>query len=741
MGAPRAFDAGRLGGSRTLNREDLAAAALEYAGRGWPVLPLRGKAPLTAHGYKDASIDTDQIRRWWLEHSEAGIGIVVGAASGLCVLDVDPRSGGDVSLAQLVDEHGALPDTLSVATAGGGAHHYFSYNKAATRSTIAPGLELKARDGYVVAPPSRNPETGVAYTWSNDRNTVLADLPEWLLGRRKIIAREASVPGSTAEIIAEGERSAMLTSLAGTIRKRGATQAGILAFLLAENAARCLPPLPEREVERIARSVARYAPDDDTNAITLKPSWPEPISPAAFHGLAGEFVRLIEPHTEADPVALLAQFLVAAGSVIGRGPHFTVEADRHHSNEFVVLVGESSRGRKGTSWGQVIRVVRAVDPEWADQRQQGGLSSGEGLIWAVRDPIIGRSIVKDKGHVIGVEEYEDDPGVSDKRLLVFEPEFASTLRVMGRDGSTLSPVTRQAWDSGDLRVLTKKSPARATGAHISIIGHVTRDELLRYLDRTEAANGFINRFLTICVRRARILPEGGNLQDLNLGPIFEQLGRAVEWGRGRGVLARDDGARALWCERYETLSAGAPGLFGAVVSRAEAHVLRLSLIYALLDGAAKIQRTHLEAALAVWNYAEASARYVFGDALGDPVADELLNALRAQPEGLTRKEISTVVFARNRAASEITRALDALHARGLARFESEGTRGRPAERWYATRPMRAPAADTLSSFDLSQTSENGHAPEADSSSHSFSSSSASESNRRACAEVEGTWMA
>src|SRR5205823_2555764 len=101
-------------------------------------------------------------------------------------------------------------------------------------------------------------------------------------------------------------------------------------------------------------------------------------------------------------------------------------------------------------------------------------SSGEGLIWAVRDRIMKREKVKEKGEVSYVE-VEADPGVSDKRLLVYEPEFANVLKQTERQGNTLSAILRQAWDGLDLRTLTKNSPARSTGAHVSLIGHITSD--------------------------------------------------------------------------------------------------------------------------------------------------------------------------------------------------------------------------------------------------------------------------
>ena len=144
--------------------------------------------------------------------------------------------------------------------------------------------------------------------------------------------------------------------------------------------------------------------------------------------------------------------------------------------------------------------MRDIELEWCDERIEHGLSSGEGLIWAVRDPVE-KTDAGGKTTVI-------DPGVEDKRLLILESEFASALRVLKREGNTLSATVRNAWDSGKLSTLTKNSPNRATGAHISIVGHITRTELLRYLDSTETANGFGNRFLWCCVRQIEV-PSGG----------------------------------------------------------------------------------------------------------------------------------------------------------------------------------------------------------------------------------------
>jgi hypothetical protein len=412
------------------------------------------------------------------------------------------------------------------------------------------------------------------------------------------------------------------------------------------------------------------------------PRWPV-LDDQALHGLAGDVVRVIAPHTEADPVAILIQTLVSFGNVIDRTPHCTAEADYHALNEFAVLVGATSKGRKGTSAGQVRRLYARVAPDWAAQHIQAGLSSGEGLIWAVRDAIVKSEPIREKGKPTGT--YQDvvvDQGVSDKRLLVLEAEFASTLRVIGREGNTLSAIIREAWDTGELRVLTKNSPAKATGAHISIIGHITRDELLRYLDSTESGNGFGNRILWCCVRRSQALPEGGQLKEADLNGVVKRLHEAITAAAQVHDITRDPDARAIWRAVYAELSEGKPGLLGAMTSRAEAHVMRLSALYALLDQSAVVKADHLKAALALWEYCEASARFIFGEALGDPLADEILQLLRTTPEGMTRTDIYNH-FGRHQPAEQIMRALTLLAQQGLATYEKQGTEGRPTTIWTA----------------------------------------------------------
>jgi hypothetical protein len=402
-----------------------------------------------------------------------------------------------------------------------------------------------------------------------------------------------------------------------------------------------------------------------------KLSWPE-LDDKALHGLAGEVVRAMIPHTEADKVALLASLLAACGNAMGRGAHMRVGADRHYLNLNVGLVGETSKGRKGMSWNLVRDLVHAADPFWAEDRIMGGLSSGEGLIYAVRD----RRVSEDAdGNPIVL-----DAGAEDKRLMVVEGEFAGPLRAMTRQGNTLSVLIRHAWDGGKLATLTKNSPLKATDAHISVIGHITRAELLRLLSETDAHNGFANRFLWLLVRRSKALPFGGEWNSAAASPLIQRIKDAIEFGREHRQIGWGKSARGLWTGVYAKLSEGKPGLFGAATSRAEAQVVRLAALYAIMDRRHAIQHAHLEAALALWRYAEALALYIFGNATGDPVADRIINALEEEPDGLTRTDLINL-FARNVSRDRIDQALALLERLSRVRREEVKTGGRPAEKW------------------------------------------------------------
>lgn len=265
---------------------DLLRAALDYVERGWFVVPLHspakggcscgrsdcaspGKHPRTAHGLKDASREPAKVREWWQRWPDANIGVLTGPESGIIVLDVD----GEPGLQTLIEFEGKglrLPDTYSVTT-GRGAHVYFQHPAGLdvrnSAGKIGAGLDIRGAGGYVVAAPSIH-SSGARYQ-SDQPAEGLAPVPQWLLTliqeangaeSRQSVAVADTVAG---EPIGKGKRTNRLVSLAGSMHKRGMTPAAIEAALLAENAAKCFPPLPDAKVRAIAYDIPTRYPNTE----------------------------------------------------------------------------------------------------------------------------------------------------------------------------------------------------------------------------------------------------------------------------------------------------------------------------------------------------------------------------------------------------------------------------------------------------------------------------------------------
>jgi len=426
-----------------------------------------------------------------------------------------------------------------------------------------------------------------------------------------------------------------------------------------------------------SQTAAPAAPQDAPEATP----WPT-LDPAALHGLAGRVVETIAPHSEADPVGILLHFIVAYGNLIHRNAYFRVGGIRHFSNLFVLFVGSTGTGRKGTAWHEVRQLLEHVDPHWLDHCVASGLSTGEGVLYHIRDPIYGK--IKGKKKAANSEETDEiiDPGVSDKRLLCVEGEFASVLKVLERDGNSLSAILRLAFDGVKLRTLTRNNSLTVTDPMVSIVAHITKEELLRYMTSTEMANGFANRFLFAAVKRSQLLPEPEQIDERDLELLGEEIRKAVVFARGCQEVRRDEEAREAWARVYGPLTSGRTGMLASVLNRAEVITMRLALIYAMLDRSEQIRLPHLEAALAIWQYAEDSAKWIFGRMCGDEVGDAILRALSQTPGGMTRTDISGL-FGRNVPSARISAALTSLIENGLvvSTLERNEAGGRPAERF------------------------------------------------------------
>jgi hypothetical protein len=252
-------------------------------------------------------------------------------------------------------------------------------------------------------------------------------------------------------------------------------------------------------------------------------------------------------------------------------------------------------------------------------------------------------------------------------------------------------VLRQAWDGRRLGLLTRNSPLRATGAHLALIGHITAEELRRCSTTLSIANGFLNRFLFVACRRAQLLSHGGEKNPLANTGLRDRLAGVLEYARGAGELCFHPDADELWTTSYEEMSEHpADGVTGALTARAEAHSVRLALIYALLDGASSIEVEHLQAALALWGYAARGAEWALGDTTGVPLAEQLYRTLSDDPDDLSRSQLRDSLN-RNYPSAQVTEALESLEKAGRAerRMRKNPNGGRPAELWRAITPETA----------------------------------------------------
>lgn len=669
-----------------MSRRELA---IEYAKLGWKVFPVHtivsgqcscgnrecenpGKHPATTRGFKDAVNITESIETLWRANPEANIGIATGEASGIFAIDIDMKaSDGFLAINKLQLDNDDLPDTLICRTGSGGEHRYFKYpigRRIRSRTNWMPGVDIRGDGGYVVAPDSAH-RSGKNYEWSN-WDTAISDCPEWLL---KLLEEPNSLQGEQSQankeagVILEGTRNTTFTSIAGSLQRHNLGESIIHNQLMLLNQQACNPPLKEIEIKSIVKSVSKYSAAHESFSCT----WPQPLSNDAYHGILGEIVQYIKPRTESDPAAVLVQLIVGLGSGLGHNPRLAHDGSYHHSNMFTLIVGDSSTGRKGTALSIARQIIRLADPEWFKLCNASGLSTGEGLIHRVRDPIEKEN---DEGKLEVIDE-----GVLDKRLLLVESEFGSVLSRSQGQTSSLSEIMRQAFDSPPfLSTLTKVASEVATDPHISVIGHITPEELAAKLNQTELHNGFINRFVVILVERSQLLPLGGKLDNQVIAQFGDRLRDIVEHSKGTHEMRRTPEADDLWVEKYPELVAKKEGLLNVTTARSLAHITRIAMIYALLDKSSFIGVPHLKAALEIWRYSEDSCRYLFTSLSKDPIAEKVLSALNARsPDGMTTEDIHNLL-GRNSPAEKIHKAIAKLKKSGLVREERDSSQpGRP----------------------------------------------------------------
>lgn len=689
----------------------------------FPLRP-RGKEPLTKNGLHDATTDPAQIEAWWSKHPDANVAVRTGDAFD--VLDLDGPEAVSAFKEWCVT-HNVEPASIrkAVSKTSKGWHYLFAPSGVGNRARMlgAP-IDWRGRGGYVVVPPSVHP-SGARYEWKIAAGGDLPEVPAALrdLLDPPVVLRhveptlqrtsfednddghaaylKAAYDGELARIkdAREGERNATLFSVLCNVIELCNSGLDQRAVDDVCDAARAIG-LPDKEVDRTltsaytkAGSNVRELPAARTPPARTQPRATRPETglerthssdvaqtpatgsrpvlrpdPAVFTGFLGECVMTLDPWTEADPVGVLGTLLAGVGCAIGRAPHALVSTTRHPLLIWPLLLGRTSTGRKGTAHDMAESLLHYADPAFVTGNITGGLSSGEGLIHVVRDPTYER-------HDNPEEEPKlIDPGVDDKRRLIVETEFGGTMARAKREGSSLSAVLRQAWDGKTLATLTKSSVI-STGSHLSIAAHVTPREFLMRLRDSDLVGGTYNRFLPLLIHRSKILPEAPTPPADVMEALGYELRKRMDNARRVSWVPRTESASALWRELYAELSSGEDedDRLGQFVARSVPYTLRLSVLWALMDGERHVQPQHLEAAASLVRFSIASV----GELLRSPLdqrREALTAALRdAGARGLTRTEVNGV-FAGKLTAPELDELLERVP--GLE-VHKRSTGGRP----------------------------------------------------------------
>ena len=442
---------------------------------------------------------------------------------------------------------------------------------------------------------------------------------------------------------------------------------------------RILRPVPDPDVDEHTTKDEGNDVDELTKKVGDLPG----LHRAALHGPLGEVLARLAPTTEAHPAGILLQLLALFGAMIGDGPHVVIGGSRHPARIWPLICGPTGSGRKGESLAQAKKFVSSLgsfSSSFVEHCLAQGMSSGEGLIAHFQPPA-------------GKDEAPDPDG----RLAVTEVEFGRTLAASKRDGSTLGPVLRTLWEEDSAQVMTRAEPLKVSGIHLVVIAHITPRELRMKLSDADVAGGTVNRFLPILVKQPKLLYE--ETEEPETSDLTAKLGERIRHAPHASAhrYRRTAAAQTFWEQIYRVLSeADMDGPLGEIIARAPAYVLRIALLYAVLDGTDDIEPEHLKAGLAVVKYSVDSARSIFGDHAGSDET-KLTDALReAGDDGLTRAQISKL-FSRNKTSEQLNLLINDLYERGyITSHQHNEGKGRPTTVYvWTNRSAPDPIGDLL----------------------------------------------
>ena len=451
-----------------------------------------------------------------------------------------------------------------------------------------------------------------------------------------------------------------------------------------------------KSVAACARSTGVRGRNDDVFVDTHRNA-PRP-DPACLYGLVGDVAQAGSSNTEANPFAIAAAMLAYLGAAVGRGPYMPIGDDWNHARLFMVHVGRSSRGRKGTAKKLIYRInnaVKALDEYLVPQVHRGGLSTREGLALMIHD-----------GYKDGKNEV---PAIEDKRLLVVESEFANILHQSKRDGNTLSAALRDAWDGTSIRPAVKTCRVWASDPHIGIIGDVTPSELRELMHARELTNGFANRFIFFWAEGDKVLPFPQYTPKDVVEALADRVAQVLRFAGADRHVDKDvmrmefsTDAASLYARLYrgELRDRSAGEHITGLLDRRAPVLLRLAMLFALTDQTSVIALDHINAAMAWVRYWVDSVKFIFQSAVDEAgaaattdMAQRIVTYLAAHGQA-TRTDLTKGCFGGHVSKATLDKALDELITASPPAIEVETVprpNGQPGSPSKVYKPCATPA--------------------------------------------------
>jgi hypothetical protein len=596
----------------------LLEAALRYAELGYRVFPCvaGGKVPLTPHGFQDATTDLTQIEMWWSDHPNANIGM---PTAGLLVIDVD---GPDNPWPEDAEKALDLARAATSLTPRGGRHHIFQApagkTLTCTAGKIAPKIDTRANGGYIVVPPST--VKGRRYQWADGSELDvpaddLCEPPEWLLGllngspplfnepaplstadsaspSGERIAADGATLEADGNVIPSGQRNAALARLAGSMRRVGMNREEILGALERVNAGRCRPPLPPREVERIASSIARYEPDQVAVAVAenhwaqdqreapvvdgAATSDPGPL-PSELLRVPGFVSEVMDYCLETAPYPNVAMAFAGAlalqATLSGRKVR---DPGDNRTNIYILGLAHSSAGkdRPRKINAEILHMI-GLSGEIG-----GRFASGEGIQDAlVSEPCMLFQTDEIDGMLQSINKARDARYES----------IMGTLLTMYSSANSIFPMRRKAG---------KEAPGAIDQPCLVVFGTAIPNHYYEALSERMLTNGFFARMIVLecgtrsAGREPRLLPLPNRVLETARwwGDFRAGTGNLENWHPVPQIVPQTDEAKAVLIEtrleaeaEYAKAEAADDCVGTAVWGRASEHTRKLALIYAVSE--------------------------------------------------------------------------------------------------------------------------------------------------------------